>query len=193
MSLYPDYTTVSEVKALLGVSDTVDDAAIGIAITAASRAIDQHCLRQFGSAEGEVREYDIRGRTVAIEDVTNVTGVAVRTRWDTTETALTAGTGYRLLPLNAARQGKPYTHLELYTEYSPDHVLEVTGTVGWTSVPTPIEAACQIQALRLFKRKDSPFGVAGSPELGSEIRLLAKVDPDVAVLVQGFRRTWGAA
>lgn len=192
MSLYPDYTTASEVKALMGVSDSVDDAAIALAITAASRAIDSHCQRQFGSATAQVREYDIKGRTVAIEDVTSVSTVAVRPRWDTTETTLTVGTGYRLLPLNASGAGKPSTHVQLYTDYSTDRVLKVTGTVGWSSVPPAVEQACQIQAIRLFKRKDSPFGVAGSPELGSELRLLAKVDPDVAVLLMQYRRSWGA-
>lgn len=50
-------------------------------------------------------------------------------------------------------------------------------------VPGPVELACLIQASRWFKRKDAPFGIAGSPELGSELRLLSKLDPDVEVLL----------
>lgn len=191
MSLYPDYCTKAEVKALLGITDTVDDTAIDLAITAASRAIDGWCLRQFGSATAQTREYPITGRTVAIEDVTSVTSVAVRPEWDTTETALTSGTDYRLGPRNAAHKAQPYTSVTLANDYT-DSVLKVTGTVGWTAVPAAVKQACQIQAIRFFKRPLSPFGVAGSPDVGSELRLQAKVDPDVQVLLQRYRRVWGA-
>ena len=39
-------------------------------------------------------------------------------------------------------------------------------------------------------RKGSPYGIAGSPDLGSELRLLAKLDADVAVLLRSFVRMW---
>jgi hypothetical protein len=43
-----------------------------------------------------------------------------------------------------------------------------------------------MQASRLLSRRDAPFGIAGSPEMGSEMRLLAKLDPDVDLLVQPY-------
>ena len=48
--------------------------------------------------------------------------------------------------------------------------------VGLTGVP---------EASRWFARRNSPYGIAGSPEMGSELRLLAKLDPDVAVMLAG--------
>jgi hypothetical protein len=45
-----------------------------------------------------------------------------------------------------------------------------------------------LQASRFYARRDSPYGVAGSPDLGSEVRLLSKVDPDVAVSLADYVR-----
>lgn len=69
-----------------------------------------------------------------------------------------------------------------------------TRTIDWvcdTSFPRPGEAAvpeavvnaCLLQASRYWSRRSAPFGVAGSPELGNELRLLNKLDPDVEVLL----------
>lgn len=59
-------------------------------------------------------------------------------------------------------------------------------------IPAEIKLACLIQASRLVTRKDAPFGIAGSPDVGSEMRLLAKLDPDVQVLVRPHKSWWGA-
>lgn len=58
------------------------------------------------------------------------------------------------------------------------------------SAPSPIRQATLLQASRLFVRKNSPYGIAGSPDMGSELRLLAKLDPDVEVLVRPYRLQW---
>jgi hypothetical protein len=70
--------------------------------------------------------------------------------------------------------------------------VQVTATWGWTAVPATIKKATLLQASRFYKRRDAPFGVAGSPDMGSEMRLLAKVDPDVEVMLGDYRRKWGA-
>ena len=192
MPLRPDYTSTSALKALMGITDTVDDAAIGASVTAASRMVDAYCQRQFGSATGQVREYAITGQTVAIEDVTSVTEVAVRPEWGTELTVLTVGTQYLLEPRNASTRGTPFTRVRLADPYDGRMVLKVTGTVGWSSIPELVVEATKIQAIRLFKRPQSPFGVAGSPDVGSELRLLARLDPDVQVLLTSVRRNWGS-
>lgn len=192
MSLNPDYTLLADIKALMGITDTVDDDALELAITASSRMVDHFCRRQFGSATNKTREYDITGRKIAIEDFTSVSKIETRPKWSTTLTEISAGTGYRLLPINASAKGQPYTHVEIYDQcLYGEYVLKVTGTVGWSSVPAQVEQATQIQAIRLFKRKDSPYGVAGSIQDGSELRLLSSLDPDVQVLLRSVRRNWG--
>jgi hypothetical protein len=50
--------------------------------------------------------------------------------------------------------------------------------------------ATKIQAARLFIRRQSPFGIAGTPELGT-VRLSAKLDPDVQALIAPFRKLTG--
>lgn len=52
--------------------------------------------------------------------------------------------------------------------------------------PDPIREACLIQASRLFKRGDAPFGIAGSAEYGT-VRI-STLDPDVRVLLGEFRK-----
>lgn len=59
-------------------------------------------------------------------------------------------------------------------------------------VPDVIQMATLLQAARFFKRKGAPFGIAGSPEMGSELRLLSRLDPDVELMLFGQRRIWGA-
>ena len=63
----------------------------------------------------------------------------------------------------------------------------MTGLVGWTAVPTSVKQATVITASRIFKRLDSPLGVAGFGDMGV-MRVGRGLDPDVQQLVQGLRR-----
>jgi hypothetical protein len=192
MAWKPDYVTATQLKSFLSIGDTADDAEIGYAITAASRAVDDHCNRQFGQvAAVEERRYTARvdaerGRYVVnIDDLQDVTGFAV-------EVDSVAVTAYELEPFNALVKGKPYTRLS----FDPADVsltlaageVYVTGKWGWSSVPTPVVEATLLQSSRLFNRRTSPYGIAGSPDAGSELRLLSRVDPDVGVSLRGYVR-----
>jgi hypothetical protein len=52
--------------------------------------------------------------------------------------------------------------------------------------------ATLLQASRLFTRRQSPFGIAGAPDLGV-VRLSARLDADVEVLLKSFRKRGGVA
>jgi uncharacterized phiE125 gp8 family phage protein len=198
MAWAPDYVTAPDLKAYLRIDDTVDDAQVALAITAASRAVDRHTNRQFGlAAAAEERRYTAswdRRRcrwVVGIDDLMTVTGLVVTTEAGTVD-------AYELQPGNAAAEGRPWTRLVVQPESAviPTGIedgVTVEARWGWTTVPVPVQQATLLQASRLFKRRDAPFGVAGSPELGSELRLLAKVDPDVAVVLGPYVRWWAAA
>lgn len=189
MAWAPDYITLEQIKVMLKIDavDTADDDDLETFITAASRAIDRHAGRQFGSVAAAVaRTYPAewrpdRGRwVVVIDDLQTVTDLAIVNDDDD------AVTGYRLMPRNAAADGLPWTRVELSSSstvlpVSPDYELTVTARWGWTAVPAEVVAACKLQTSRFFARRESPYGVAGSPDLGSEVRLLAKLDADVAV------------
>lgn len=193
MAWAPDYVTATELKTFLRMSDTVDDAEVGFAIAAASRAIDRAANRQFGLvASAEERTYTARldtarGRyVVEIDDLMTATGLTI--------TTTAAVTDYTLQPSNADVRGEPWTRIILNEGGTlTEDGVAVTAKYGWTTVPVAIKQAALMQASRFFKRRDAPFGVAGSPDLGSELRLLAKVDPDVAVVLGPYTRWWGAA
>lgn len=199
----PDYTTTDDLAAYMRITDHVDDAQLARAVTASSRTIDRHCRRQFGLvAAPEPRIYTprwsrTRGWLVPIDDLMTTVGliVEVDTAGDGTyATPLPAG--YVLSQRNAQQKGKPWTDLLITRSAAVcprgiEGEFRVTGRFGWTAVPGTVVTASLLQGSRLAVRRDAPFGVAGSPDAGSEMRLLAKVDPDVAVLLTDFQRRVG--
>jgi uncharacterized phiE125 gp8 family phage protein len=189
MTWAPDYCTLAELRTFARIDDTADDTILSLAITAASRAIDGSCGRQFGSSTGEERLYTARydrNRSAYVVDIDDTFDDTA-----TVESDGTAVTDFTPLPLNAVANGKPWTmYVFGVTVSTVEGDIAVTGDFGWTDVPDTIKAATLLQASRLYKRRDAPFGVAGSPDLGSELRLLAKLDPDVAVMVGPYRRYW---
>lgn len=206
MGLYPDYVTDSQLKAHLRITDTADDAAVAIAVTAASRAIDKACNRQFGSGTG-TRYYRYEGEcidnrpAVALFDLASNGGLVVKLDQGedgTYELTLAEGTDFDLWPYSAPADGKPYTHVvfrrgaQAFPAGSPRELQVASTALGWTAVPTVVVQAALIQGARFFVRRDSQYGVAGSPEAGNELRLLDRLDPDVAVALSAVRRHWGA-
>lgn len=200
----PDYVSLSTLKSVLRITDTDDDVALQLALSGACRSIDEHCGRQFGQEATAVARYytaayDLdRGRyVVVIDDLATTTNLAVAVA-DTEgayDRTLTVDDDYSLLPRNGAADGKPWTLLVASgstTLPTGEDAIRITARWGWQAIPDQVEQAALVQATRLFRRKDAPFGVAGSPEVGSELRLLARLDPDVALLVAPLRRVWGA-
>lgn len=186
MAWAPDYVSVEQFAAYMRVADDGDAAVHAWAITAASRAIDQACNRQFGLVSApEARYYPAErwaGRWVVnVDDLMTSVGLSV-----TGVDSPTPG------PRNAPSIGRPWTRLVLPTMPADLDEVEVTAQWGWTAIPAAVEQACLLQASRFVMRRDSPFGVAGSPETGSELRLLARIDPDVEVTLRAYRRLWGA-
>lgn len=195
MAWAPNYATEDDLASYLGgIDDTVDDVELGLANTAAARAIDDACNRQFGKvASAEERFYTARpdyGRqlwVVDVDDFQDVTGLVVKV--DTTTVAT-----FRKEPVNAAAKGRPWTRIA-FTDPSAarptgeSYEVSVAAPWGWTAVPGTVKEAQLLQASRFFKRRHALFGIAGSPDMGSELRLLSKVDPDVAVMLRGYVRT----
>jgi Phage gp6-like head-tail connector protein len=198
MTWAPNYLTVDEMKSWLRISDTVDDVEITAAIAAASRAVDVCCSRQFGQVDSpEVRTYEgaydrrERAWSVDVDDIADVTSLAV-------SIASVAQTSVVPLPSNAVLKGRVYTRLQFDGSialacFSQPPQIDVTAIWGWVDVPATVTMATRLQASRFLTRRDSPFGVAGSPDQGSELRLLARVDPDVELMLGAYRRHWSSA
>lgn len=206
MAWKPAYATTEAMKAFLDIKngDSVDDTYLDLAVEAASRAIDVSCNRQFGVVSvAEERFYtarfDLENRRwyVPIDDLMTVTSFAAEVQ-DVDGNTVGAIDSYVMEPRNGLQTGRPWTTLMVRpgSAASPtgrkDEVA-ITALWGWTSVPETIKQATLLQASRFHARRFSPYGVAGSPDLGSELRLLAKLDVDVALMVNPYRRWWGAA
>lgn len=209
MAWAPDYCTATDLKTYLRIGDTADDTLLAVCATAASRAVDYSCNRQFGVLSSAAARYytwageKLDGRqAIPIDDLQTVTSLAVAVDTDDNavwETTITNGTDFDLWPYNATENAKPWTHIVLRTGVALGtfnrcaRSVRVTAKFGWTTVPPLVVEATQLQAARFFSRRNATFGVAGSPEVGSEVRLLERLDPDVAVALRPVRRvSWGA-
>lgn len=194
MTWKPDYLTLAEAKAYLRVTDTVDDVEIAGWITAASRAIDRWCNRQFGKLAAPATRvyrrppvYDpATGLWVLqIDDLQDLTGLTVNG-------VVYASSGTVLLPDNAPADGKPWTALGFtnwpYPSYPGQPVANtLVAPWGWTTVPAQVPAASKLQINRWNARRDSPTGTTGDMALGG-LRLQAKLDPDVGKTLSGLSR-----
>jgi len=198
MTWAPNYATAEELAAYVRIGDSEDDAQLDLAIAAASRAIDKSCGRQFGQvAAPEARCYTAKWDpsrlrwAVDIDDLMTDDGLTIEV--DVEGDGSYSGTvnSYLLRPVNAAAEFRPWTRIVFPLNakvVGAEDAIRVTARWGWSEVPDAVKQACLMQASRVLSRRDAPFGVAGSPDSGSEVRLLAKVDPDVEVALSGYKR-----
>jgi hypothetical protein len=201
-----DYATLDVLKNYVKVplDDTEDDVELALALTAASRAVDRACFRQFGKSDASEDRYFtaqwdriLCAWIIRIDDITDTAGLTVAYDSARDGTYGTSITPFRLLPRNAAAKQRPYEEIQILrtssgTPSDADGAVRVHGTFGWSTVPATVTQATLLQASRFASRRDSPYGIAGSPDTGAELRLLAKVDVDVAVMLRPYRRIWGA-
>jgi uncharacterized phiE125 gp8 family phage protein len=193
----PDYVTAEQLKSYLRIGDNADDAFIAAWITTVSRNVDDFTGRQFGQTLAESRYYTpVWDRAecawfAEIDDVQDVTGLTVTDSDGTAVPALTSTVaGYQLLPRNAAAKGRPYERLKLTVATGE---IDVNVKFGWSAVPSAVPTGALLQAARLNHRRSSPFGIAGSPTEGTQVRLLAQLDPDFRTSLKPYVRDWWAA
>jgi len=193
-----DYTTTAKVKARLGITDHDDDTALGNVITASSRWIDRYCNRRF-YASSETRYYTaVDWQTVFVDDLLSITTLKTDDDADRTYSATWTTTDYDLMPFNVAlAEAQPYTWIQVapegdYTFPKVAKGVEIVGSFGHNATashPLEIEEACNLLAMRLWKRKDAIFGVAGPQAMGVQL-IQAKIeqDRDVLTLLDPYRR-----
>jgi len=191
MAWAPDYITLAQAKAWLRIGDTVDDDEIEEQIASVSRRIDRACGRQFGILDAiDEWFYTLtwdrhQDRWITeIDDVATQAGMIVKVDGVVT-------TDYTLEPRQAVAKGTVWTRLVLGEGASGTDArdgLGLTALFGWPAFPAPVTGASKLQLSRFMARRDSPFGIAGSPDSGSEMRLLARLDPDVNLMLDCVRR-----
>lgn len=190
MAIVNGYATLSEVKTWLGINGTTDDARLESAIEAASRAIDMECSRQFFATTAT--RYFIATAPLRVDlndDLLSVTSISTDTTGLRNYSALLV-TDYELEP-----EAAPYRQIYIAPGSTRSFPIDerrgvqVVGSWGYNATgshPQAINRACLLLATRYFKRKDAPFGVLGTPELGF-MRVTGK-DPEVRALLQPYRR-----
>jgi hypothetical protein len=203
MPITNGYATRNQIKAALriGTADTLDDELIDNCAGAASRLIDGYCNRQFwnvGSATTRVytaeNDFYCNIDDIAGTAITLRTSGATDGNFDVTWSP----TDWQLEPLNGRLDGLEWAYDKIRAvgdylfptvnaNYGEQALVQVTAVFGWPSVPEPVTQATIIQASRIFKRYDSPLGVAGFGDLGA-IRVSRFLDPDMAQLVEPYRR-----
>ncbi len=203
MAITNGYATRNQIKAALriGTADTIDDDLIDNCAGAASRLIDGYCNRQFWSVGSATT------RVYAAEDefycnIDDIAGTAITLRTsgatDGVFDVTWSPTDWQLEPLNGRLDGLQWAYDKIRAvgdylfptvnaNYGSQALVELTAVFGWPAVPEPVTQATIIQASRIFKRYDSPLGVAGFGDLGA-IRVSRFLDPDMAQLVEPYRR-----
>lgn len=201
MAITNGYCTLAELKASLNITDAVDDTALEAAITAASRMIDDYTERFFyanGTSQSPVTRYytALDAYTINIDDITTVTEIATDDNFDFTYGTVFTTSDFMVEPINNPIKGYPYNRLlaigSYIFPYQLPQAVRVKGIWGFTAVPPEVNMATLIQSSRLFGRRQSPFGIAGSPEMGT-VRLYSRLDADVEVLLRPFRKNGGLA
>lgn len=201
MPLINAYCTLAELKASLAITDAVDDTPLEAAIQATSRMIDDYTGRFFyqqGTTNAPVaRLYTpLDAFIINMDDNVSISQIATDDNLSKQYDTVFATSDFMVEPVNNPLRGWPVTRVLaigrfVFPYYLPQSV-EIRGVWGWPSVPAEINMATLIQAARLFTRRQSPFGIAGSPDLGT-VRLVAKLDADVEMLLRAFRRNNGLA
>jgi hypothetical protein len=204
MAWKPDYATLPQAREYVTRhSSTVDDVYLGLDLTTASRAVDRTTNRQFGLVDEPVERFytpywdrDLVRWVIVFDDLQTTTGFDPQLQ-DADGNDLGAIDDYVLEPRNAVADGKPWERMIVNpgSTVAPTglrHQAAFTGRWGWTETPDAVTQATLLQTSRFTIRRVSPYGVAGSPDEGSEMRLLARLDPDVAVAVGTYRRWWAA-
>jgi hypothetical protein len=201
-----------------GEDDTDDDDLLTLKLGASSRAVDTATGRQFGKvASAQTRTYPLRwsrtlGRHVAdMDDLMDLTGLAVTIEGVAGGADTTVDSDhYKLRPRNAVADLMAYTYIVIsnsvpgcgcpagYFSGGRNCLRELSMTApwgwdaaigGWDTYPEPVVEATLLQASRLNIRRDSPYGIAGGSDSGTEMRLLERLDPDIAPIIADYVRT----
>jgi hypothetical protein len=195
MAIANGYASLSQIKAAARITDAVDDSLLEMAVESASRMIDAECDRNFYSSGTATRDFTPNDLyTVDTDDLTSIVSVKLDDTGDLTFPITLAVTDFQTEPLNQRVSGNPYPiyRLRMIGDYllpiwGNQATVRIQGVYGFTPLPIQVTQACVIQASRIFKRLDSPLGIAGFGDMGA-VRVSSRVDPDVAMLIRPFKK-----
>lgn len=188
------YTTATDLKLYLGITETDDDALLGRLIASAQAMIDAHCRQTFEASVDSTRYFDpttqVVGRTLfldaplcAITTVTNGDGNAIGST----------------LYVKEPRNETPWRQLTLksnaavnwtYTS-TPENSIAIVGRWAYsTSAPADVAHACLRLAAFLYRQKDNQSGDLDRPvNLGGGAMMMPATLPnDIKTILAPYRR-----
>jgi len=194
MAITNGYATLEQIKAAVRITDAVDDALLEMAVESASRMIDAECDRNFYSSGTATRDYiPADSYVVFTDDITEIVSVKIDDAGEGTFPITLQTTDYQAEPVNQLVSGNafPITQLRMIGDYLlpiwyGQATVRIEGVYGFAPTPIQVTQACVIQASRIFKRLDSPLGVAGFGDMGA--MRVGKTDPDVSMLIRPFKK-----
>jgi hypothetical protein len=194
MAITNGYCTLAQIKAAIRLTDALDDTLLEMAVESASRMIDAECDRNFYASGTATRDFQPNDEyTVDVDDLSSIVSVKLDDAGELTFLITLETNDYQIEPLNQRVSGNffPISRLRMVGEYllpiyKKQATVRIQGVYGFTPTPIQVTQATVIQASRIFKRLDSPLGVAGFGDMGA-IRV-GKVDPDVSMLIRPFKK-----
>lgn len=161
MAVTDAYASAATYRAMFGKTDTSQDAAILVALTAVSRYLDRRLGRFFTRDVSVVtrRYYPTSDsqKTLFVDDIATKTGLIVKVddnQDGTAEVTLTETTDFEVLPFDVDKgpEPQPWTQLYLPTKrvsrISWASITEITASFGWPAIPSAIErATCELTAI----------------------------------------------
>lgn len=201
MAIQNGYCTLNDVKSALNLDDSAENASIELAIATASRQIDDYCGRYFYKDGTEIapatRYYTPDNHwTLPTDDFVSISEIASDDNFDRNYSTVWSASDSMVEPVNNPSRGWPLTRILAVGSYifpaTLPQSVRVKGVFGWSAIPYEVKTAAKIQASRLFLRNQSPFGIAGSTDIGT-VRLAARLDADVEALLRPMRKNNGMA
>jgi hypothetical protein len=124
-----------------------DDAILDTCVASAISKVREHCGRTFEATTTAARVFPITSTRVLVDDAQAITAVEV-----SNDQASWANVG-------SWQQTQSRSHITSIEIYEGPLWARVTGTFGWDAPPADVVTAALLTAARIYKRKDSPFGV----------------------------------
>ena len=164
MAIDDDLTTLTKVKAYLGITGSDDDTLLGTLIDAASKAIKQYCKDNI--SETTYTEYYDGPRTNELalrhRPIVSITDI-----WDDPDRDFTDDDKLDYSDddyVYYADEGivKGYAHLF----YEGSKNIKITYTAGYSIIPADVDLACQIQVAYWYNRAKAKSDAVESEKLG---------------------------
>jgi hypothetical protein len=171
------YAGLDDLKAELRLTTGSDDARLTDCLAAAKASVDQVCGRTFSPPSGTSARIYRAHRDMVWHDDSSSAPTLVEESDDMVTWSSAVG-------LWLAEPDTPYRAVRRITGTWRRYA-RVTAAWGWAAVPPQVQRATVLQAIRLFKRADSPEGVLAT-DFGS-VRM-ARIDPDVLALLRPLKR-----